>query len=194
MDQPPAVGSTGPAAASSPAPSATAPSAAESVAAAASVTPPGTRDPRGLASDSGLGDPLGRRADVEVRLPADGAFASVLRTVASGLAVRLDFTIDDIEDLRMAVSEACALVLPHADEGADLHAAFHLSPDEIVAVLSVAAQQPEPTDPDAWAWQVLTALTAGASQSGVDGRFAVSMTVRSSTPRSTGSKPRDTDR
>ena len=39
------------------------------------------------------------RADVELRLPADGAFVSVLRTTAAGLAARLDFTIDDIEDL-----------------------------------------------------------------------------------------------
>ena len=52
-----------------------------------------------------------RRADVELRLPADGAYASVLRTTTAGLAARLDFTIDDIEDLRIAASEASALVL-----------------------------------------------------------------------------------
>ena len=45
----------------------------------------------------------GRRADVELRLPADGAYVSVLRTTTAGLAARLDFTIDDIEDLRIAV-------------------------------------------------------------------------------------------
>ena len=38
-----------------------------------------------------------RRADVELRLPADGAYASVLRTTTAGLAARLDFTIDSIE-------------------------------------------------------------------------------------------------
>ncbi len=57
----------------------------------------------------------GRRADVELRLPADSAYVSVLRTTTAGLAARLDFTIDDIEDLRIAVGEACALVLPEAD-------------------------------------------------------------------------------
>ena len=41
------------------------------------------------------------RADVELRLPADSAYASVLRTTTAGLAARLDFTIDDIEDLRI---------------------------------------------------------------------------------------------
>ena len=54
------------------------------------------------------------RADVELRLPADSAYVSVLRTTTAGLAARLDFPIDDIEDLRIAVGEACALVLPEA--------------------------------------------------------------------------------
>ena len=31
-------------------------------------------------------------ADVELRLPADSAYASVLRTTTAGLAARLDFT------------------------------------------------------------------------------------------------------
>ena len=63
--------------------------------------------------------PVGR-ADVELRLPADSAYASVLRTTTAGLAARLDFTIDDIEDLRIAVGEANAMVLEQADAGSDL--------------------------------------------------------------------------
>ena len=62
-------------------------------------------------------------ADVELRLPADSAYVSVLRTTTAGLAARLDFTIDDIEDLRIAVGEASAMVLPEADAGSDLSAA-----------------------------------------------------------------------
>ena len=42
--------------------------------------------------------------DAELRLPADGVSASVLWTTTASLAARLDFTIDDIEDLRMAVA------------------------------------------------------------------------------------------
>ena len=60
--------------------------------------------------------------DVELRLPAESAYVAVLRMTTAGLAARLDFTLDDIEDLRMAVGEACALVLEHADPGGDLHA------------------------------------------------------------------------
>ena len=60
------------------------------------------------------------KADVSLRVPADGAYVSVLRTMTAGLAARLDFTVDDIEDLRIAVGEACALVLPEAGPGGDL--------------------------------------------------------------------------
>ena len=69
-------------------------------------------------SPTGPGDES--RADVELRLPADSAYVSVLRTTSAGLAARLDFTLDDIEDLRMAVGEASALVLPEAEPGSDL--------------------------------------------------------------------------
>ena len=51
---------------------------------------------------------------VTVRMPADGAYLSVLRTATAGLAARLDFTLDEIEDLRIAVDEACAMLLSQA--------------------------------------------------------------------------------
>jgi len=46
------------------------------------------------------------RDEVTIRLPADGAYLSVLRTATAGLAARLHFTLDEIEDLRIAVDEA----------------------------------------------------------------------------------------
>ena len=51
----------------------------------------------------GAAGPTPARADVELRLPPDNAYVAVLRTTTAGLAARLDFTLDDIEDLRMAV-------------------------------------------------------------------------------------------
>ncbi|MGH3169414.1 MAG: hypothetical protein ACRDN0_26480, partial [Trebonia sp.] len=48
---------------------------------------------------------------VHVRMPAESAYLSVLRTATAGLAARLDFTLDEIEDLRIAIDEACAMLL-----------------------------------------------------------------------------------
>src|SRR5688500_8915599 len=100
----------------------------------------------------------GGRADVELLLPADGAFVSVLRTTTAGLAARLDFTIDDIEDLRIAVGEASAMVLPEADEGSDLVSTFHTAPGKLTIGVTVATGSEIEPDFDSFAWQVLTTL------------------------------------
>lgn len=57
-----------------------------------------------------------RRAEhadaVEVRIPSKPAFVSVARLTAAAVAARLSFTYDEIEDLKIAVGEACtALIL-----------------------------------------------------------------------------------
>jgi serine/threonine-protein kinase RsbW len=123
--------------------------------------------------------PVGR-PDVELRLPADSAYASVVRTTTAGLAARLDFTIEDIEDLRMAVGEANAMVLEHADEGGDLIATFYLAPGRMVVEIAVdAADNPVP-DLDSFAWQVLTTLATSADFESAKGRFAIKMTMTSS--------------
>jgi serine/threonine-protein kinase RsbW len=117
------------------------------------------------------------RANVELRLPADGAYASVLRTTTAGLAARLDFTIDDIEDLRIAAGEAGALVLPEADPDSDLVCEFFLKPGELTLRLSVAAADPGPPDYDSFAWQVLSTLATDATAVAEDGRLTVSLTM-----------------
>ena len=102
-----------------------------------------------------------------LRLPAAGAYLSVLRTATASLASRLDFTIDDIEDLRIAVDEACAMLLTQAMPGADLECRFELTADSIrvdVGVLTLDGEQPSR---DTFAWTVLTAL-AGEVDSSVD--------------------------
>ncbi len=103
----------------------------------------------------------------------------MLRTTTAGLAARLDFTIDDIEDLRIAVGEANAMVLEHADAGTDLVATFVLSPGEMTVVVSVDSASPPVPDLDSFAWQVLTTLATSADIESADGRFAVSMTMTS---------------
>ncbi|MGI8522424.1 MAG: anti-sigma factor [Nocardioides sp.] len=127
-----------------------------------------------------------RRADVELRLPAEGAYVSVLRTTTAGIAARLDFLIDDIEDLRIAVGEACAMVLPLAAPGGDVTASYLLASDSITVTVAVEAELPGPPDYDSFAWQVLSTL-ADASADSSSGRFAVTLTVR----RDTGPDPVD---
>ncbi len=120
-----------------------------------------------------------QRADVELRLPADSAYVSVLRTTTAGLAARVDFTLDDIEDLRMAVGEACALVLPAASEGADMTCGFYLRPGQLTVVVGVEAESATPPDPDGFAWQVLTTLAGEATASVEGGRYEIALSMQS---------------
>ncbi len=48
---------------------------------------------------------------IRLTLPAHSAYLSILRTATAGLAARLGFTLDEIEDMRIAVDEACAMLL-----------------------------------------------------------------------------------
>ena len=119
------------------------------------------------------------RPDVELRLPVDSAYVSVLRATTVSLAARLDFTIDDIEDLRMAVGEACAMVLPCADEGTDLTCRYFMTRGELTVTVTVPSSLPEMPDLDGFAWQMLNALTTGASADAGNGEFTVTMTMHS---------------
>ena len=123
---------------------------------------------------------VGARSDVELRLPADGAYAAVLRTLTAGLAARLDFTMDDIEDLRIAVSEAIAMVLEQADTGADLVCRFRLEPGELRLEVATSSESPAEPDYDSFGWQVLTTLTSSAGVDASPGNYAVHISVHSS--------------
>jgi serine/threonine-protein kinase RsbW len=102
-------------------------------------------------------------------MPADGAFVSALRTLTAGLAARCDLTIDQIEDLRIAVDEACSLLLPHAPAHAQLTAEFTLEPGQLRVVASVPADSSATPDRDGLAWTVLSALADDLSVNN-DGR------------------------
>jgi serine/threonine-protein kinase RsbW len=122
----------------------------------------------GTASDHVAARSGARSADhVELRLPADSAYLSVLRTATAGLAARLDFTLDDIEDLRIAVDEACALLLQQADTDAELLCEFDLDDDALAVRVSTPTQSARPPERGTFAWAVLAAL-AGEVDAGVD--------------------------
>jgi serine/threonine-protein kinase RsbW len=124
------------------------------------------------------GIPDARPLDIVViTLPANSAYLSVLRTATAGLAARLDFTIDEIEDLRIAVDEACAMLLPQAVKGADITCEFRLEEGSIRVGVSVLTDDGEQPSRDTFAWTVLSAL-AGDVDSSVDPDRRVTITLR----------------
>jgi serine/threonine-protein kinase RsbW len=119
--------------------------------------------------------------DAELRLPADSAYLAVLRTATAGLAARINFTLDDIEDLRIAVGEACAMVLEDADQGGFLRASFHIGEGSLTVRVAAESKSGSPPDQESFAWQVLSALTTNVESSSSATEREVALTMASST-------------
>jgi len=125
------------------------------------------------------GRAAGRRLDRPRRrgLPVSAA------TATAGLAARLDFTLDDIEDLRIAVDEACAMLLSQAIPGSSLECSFSLRPDDMTITVAVPSLNPRPPSGDTFAWTVLSAL-AGTVESQVGPGDRLAIVMRKSRPNS----------
>lgn len=120
-----------------------------------------------------------RRPDgdaVEVRIPADVVYVSTLRLTAASLAARCDLTIDDIEDLRLAVDEACALLLPHASASSTLDARFELAAGRLTVETSVRTGDVAEPDRSGFAWTVLGALASSVDVRKDAERLAITVT------------------
>ena len=68
---------------------------------------------------------------VTVRIPAAPKYLQVVRLVAAGLASRLRFTIDDIEDLKIAVDELAAYLTGAQGRDGMLEITFSVEDDRI---------------------------------------------------------------
>jgi serine/threonine-protein kinase RsbW len=119
--------------------------------------------------------------DAEIRLPADTAYVAVLRMATAGLAARLDFTLDDIEDLRMAVGEASTMLLERARPGGRLIARFKLGPGRVDVRVSVDAVHPTAPETDSFAWQVLTTTATDVSAEASEDLVTIALSVTSTT-------------
>ena len=161
---------------------------------AATTAVPGQRDPDAGDPGTGQADRETTQDHVTVCMPAEGAYLSVLRTATAGLAARLDFTLDEIEDLRIAVDEACAMLLSQAIPGTNLECAFDLGAEEMTITVSVTAAEPRIPARDTFAWTVLSALAGTVdSRLGADDQVSIVLrkrreNVTSGTPGAAGNQ------
>ncbi|WP_298324951.1 hypothetical protein [Haloactinopolyspora sp.] len=110
---------------------------------------------------------------VELQVPASSAYLAVLRTTAARLAARIGFTLDEIEDLRIAVDEAGAMLLPLATNGSTMQCSFQLQADVLDVVVSVPATHAELPGRSSFAWTVLSALAGEVRSRAEDGRVSI---------------------
>jgi serine/threonine-protein kinase RsbW len=80
---------------------------------------------------------------VEICIPVRPEFVSVARLTAATVAARQGFTYDEIEDLKIAVGEACtALIVARPDAAKPLTAAFVLGPGSLEVLVSALVPVP----------------------------------------------------
>ena len=60
-----------------------------------------------------------QQQSVELRIPCDAKYIVVARLVVGGVGARVGLSMDDIDDLKVAVSEACTHVIQHAFADSD---------------------------------------------------------------------------
>lgn len=64
---------------------------------------------------------------IEMKVPARPEYVGVIRLTVSGIANRLGYTYDDIEDIKIAIAEACTNVVNHAYPGGEQQDSMHIS-------------------------------------------------------------------
>jgi serine/threonine-protein kinase RsbW len=69
--------------------------------------------------------------EVRLTLPAVPEYARIVRLTAAGLASRLGFNYDEVEDLRIAVGEACSHLLGNDGHEGTLSVIYRLGADAI---------------------------------------------------------------
>ncbi|MEA2497742.1 MAG: serine/threonine-protein kinase RsbW [Actinomycetota bacterium] len=114
---------------------------------------------------------------VSITVPASPAYIQVVRLVAAGLASRLKFTLDEIEDLKIAVDELCAYLTGSQGREGNLRIDFTIADDrlEIKGVGDFAPGQKVRTDLTELSQMILATVTDSASLAQPDGSPAFSL-------------------
>lgn len=98
------------------------------------------------------------RDEVRLTVPATPEFLRLARVTASGLASRLGFTYDEVEDLRLAIDELCFVLIGRGRDGT-VHLRYAVRPGSL-EVLGVGYFEQDHAEPvlASFTRQILTAL------------------------------------
>lgn len=86
---------------------------------------------------------------ITLTLPAAPEFVRIARLTSAGLATRIGMGYDEVEDLRIAVGEACSLLIGDGSRPGTLTLAFTLEAEAVAVDIAGRLEGPPPTgDPD----------------------------------------------
>ncbi len=101
----------------------------------------------------------GRRAErLELRVPITAMQLPAVRAMAGDLAIRMDYDLDSVEDLRLAVDEACATLASIVEGDAPLTVVFETTRSGLHIEAWVPTAQGVDVPRDGFGWAVLQTL------------------------------------
>lgn len=132
-------------------------------------------------SDIPVSDPrLSHGGVVTLEVPAQAEYVAVLRAAAGVIASRLEFSLDDIDDLRILIDEAASVLLTSGAQGT-LHCEIEAAEDTVSFRLTAAVTSGATSPEEGFAWSILRALAHEVS-SETDERGQVISVTRSRGP------------
>lgn len=108
---------------------------------------------------------------IALKIPASPVYLQVVRLVAAGLATRLKFTLDDIEDLKIAVDEMSAYFTGANGREGTIEVRFTVHGDslEIVGAGHFASGEKVRTDLTEFSRMILETVADSATLQQTDG-------------------------
>lgn len=76
---------------------------------------------------------------IDMNIPSISEFVGIVRLAVSGIATRMNFTIEEIEDIKIAVSEACTNAVQYAYDpklGGKIHVECNLHQTKLEIIIS----------------------------------------------------------
>jgi serine/threonine-protein kinase RsbW len=98
------------------------------------------------------------RATVTVKVPAEAGHLALLRTAVGGFAARQQLTLDQVDDLRMAVEEVAVQLLRQAGDERLTMDISSLDEGVEVRLHAPVAQGAAVIEETSWSWMILKAL------------------------------------
>jgi len=128
---------------------------------------------------------------IALSVPADPAFIHIVRSVTGAAAARHEFTYEGVDDLRIAVDEACTRLLSISNPGSRISLEIQAEADQLRIRASIDAVEdgvepralwPTGAETDEIAWTIMRALADAVDAGSNDGTSWIELSKRPPSP------------
>lgn len=106
----------------------------------------------------------------EIRVPSQAKYILPIRLFLAGIAVRMDFPAETIEDIKMAAAEACSIILSGAADNGALVCSTREQEDHSLLITITVEGELFPSTADELSRAVLEAMSDACSLSYCQGK------------------------